>query len=259
VRIAVLGGSGVLGRLVVDVATSRGLEAVGLSRATGVDLVTGAGLDAALDGCAAAIDASNKVALRRAARSFFETTARHLQATCARAGVAHVVVVSIVGIDRARAYGYYEAKLTQERHHLNGPVDATIVRATQFHEFPEQLAARATLAGRVTLIPALRVQTVAARSVAEILVDAAAGAPWRGRAPDVAGPGPPAELPALATAALGRAGSAARVLAVPLVGPMRRASQDGALLPAADARLVGPTFAGWLDGPDGPARAAPTR
>ena len=259
-RIAVLGGSGVLGRLVVDVARGRGHEPVALSRATGVDLVTGAGLDGALDGCAAAIDASNRFVARRApARAFFEATAKHLQAACARAGVAHVVVVSIVGIDRVRAYGYYDGKLTQERHHLDGPVDATIVRATQFHEFPGQLAARSTLAGRLTLMPALRVQTVAARSVAEVLVDAALGAPQRGRAPDVAGPGPPAGLPSLAVALYARRGVRTRVLAVPLVGALRGASAEGALLAAPDARLVGPTFAEWLVGRDGPAPLAPTR
>jgi uncharacterized protein YbjT (DUF2867 family) len=259
VRIAVLGGTGVLGRLVVDVALGRGHEPVALSRTTGVDLVTGRGLDGALDGCAAAIDAANKFAVRRGpARAFFEATAKHLQAACDRAGVAHIVVVSIVGIDRVRAYGYYDAKLTQERHHLAGPVDATIVRATQFHEFPGQIAARSTLGGRVTLIPALRVQSVAARSVAEVLVDAAVGPSQRGRLPDVAGPGPPAELPALATAVLAHRGSRAKVLAVPLAGPLRRASREGALLPAPDATLVGPTFAAWLDGPDGPPRSAAT-
>jgi len=258
-RIAVLGGSGVLGRLVVDVARDRGHEPVALSRRTDVDLVTGAGLEGALDGCGAAIDASNRVVLRRAtAQAFFEATAKHLQAACNHAGVPHVVVVSIVGIDLMRAYGYYDGKLTQERHHLDGPVDATIVRATQFHEFPGQLMSRSTLAHRVAVVPALRVQTVAARSVAEVLVDAALGPPGRGRVADVAGPGPPAELPALAAAVLARGGSSARVLALPIVGPLRRASRAGALLPAPDARLVGPTFAEWLDGPDGPV-APPTR
>jgi uncharacterized protein YbjT (DUF2867 family) len=255
VRIAVLGGSGVVGRHVVAVAMALGHEVSAPSRASGVDLVAGSGLDDALAGCAAAIDVTNVATIRRGpARAFFEATARNLQAACRRAGVAQVVVLSIVGIDRFRALGYYDAKCTQERLHLDGPVDATIVRATQFHEFPGQVVARATVAG-VALVPRLSVQTVAARAVAEVLVDHAVGTPSRGRALDVGGPGPPAALPALAAATLARRGARTRVAAVPLAGAVRRAVAEGALLPPPDARLVGPTFEAWLDGPDGPAAA----
>ncbi|HEV3328703.1 MAG TPA: hypothetical protein VGZ33_04850 [Acidimicrobiales bacterium] len=246
-RIAVLGGSGVVGRHAVGVALARGLDAVALSRSTGVDVVTGAGLDAALEGVTAAIDVTNVATIRRGpSRRFFESGARSVQQAAARAGVAHVVVLSIVGVDRLRSLGYYDAKCTQERHHLDGPVPATIVRATQFHEFPGQVVARSTV-GPVALVPAMRVQTVAARSVAEVLVDAAAGQPTNARAPDVAGPGPPAELPVLVAATLARRGARTRVIGVPLLGAPRRASRDGSLLPAPDARLVGPTFEAWLD------------
>jgi uncharacterized protein YbjT (DUF2867 family) len=247
-RIAVLGGSGVVGRHAVDVARARGLEVVALSRSTGVDVVTGAGLDAALEGVDAAIDVTNVATIRRGpSRRFFESSARNVQQAAARTGVAHVVVLSIVGVDRLRSLGYYDAKCTQERHHLDGPVPATIVRATQFHEFPGQVVARSTV-GPVALVPAMRVQTVAARSVAEVLVDAAAGQPTNARALDVAGPGPPAELPALAAATLARRGVRTKVLGIPLLGAPGRASRDGSLLPALDGRLVAPTFEAWLDG-----------
>lgn len=245
-RIVVLGGSGVVGRHVVEIATARGHEALACSRSTGADVTTGEGLDAAFEGAGAALDVTNVATLRRGpARRFFESSARHVQQAAARAGVRQVVVLSIVGIDRLRSLGYYDAKCTQERHHLDGPVGATVVRATQFHEFPGQLLARASL-GPIALVPALRVQTVAARSVAEVLVDAAVAEPVRGRAPDVAGPGPPASLPALATATLAARGERTRVLGLPLVGAARRASADGSLLPSADARLVGPSFEEWL-------------
>lgn len=245
-RIVVLGGSGVVGRHVADVAAARGLDARSCSRATGVDVTTGAGLEAALDGATAVIDVTNVATLRRGqARRFFETSARHVQQAAARSGVGRVVVLSIVGIDRLRSLGYYDAKCTQERHHLDGSVGATVVRATQFHEFPGQVLARASV-GPVALVPALRVQTVAARSVAEVLVEAALAEPMRGRAPDVAGPGPPASLPALAAATLAARGERTKVLGLPLVGAARRASADGSLLPSADARLVGPSFEDWL-------------
>jgi uncharacterized protein YbjT (DUF2867 family) len=246
VRIVVLGGSGVVGRHVVDVATTRGHDALAGSRASGIDVTTGSGLDTAFEGAGAVIDVTNVATLRRGpSRRFFESSARHIQQTAARRGVAQVVVLSIVGIDRLRSLGYYDAKCTQERHHLDGPVSAAIVRATQFHEFPGQIVARATV-GPIALVPSLRVQTVAARSVAEVLVDAAVAEPMRGRAPDVAGPGPPASLPVLATATLAARGVRTKVLGVPLLGAPRRASEDGSLLPAPDARLVGPSFEEWL-------------
>ncbi len=245
-RIAVMGSTGTLGRRVVAVAGSRGHDVVACSRASGVDLVAGVGLDAALEGAAAVIDASNVATIRRAtALTFFEATAKHLQAAAHRAGVAHVVVVSIVGIDRVRRLGYYDAKCTHERLHLDGPVDASVLRATQFHEFAGQVIDTSRLKG-IALVPAVRVQTVAARSVAELLVDAAAGPPARGRLVDVAGPGPSTELPVLTRALLAARGSRTRVLSVPVPGPAGRAIRDGALLPQPDARLVGETFDAWL-------------
>jgi uncharacterized protein YbjT (DUF2867 family) len=252
VRIAVLGGSGMVGRHVVDDSVSRGHEAVSLSRSSGVDVTTGTGLDEALSGFDAVIDVTNVLTIRRTpAQHFFERSAKSVQAAAQRCGVPHVVVLSIVGIDRFRTLGYYDAKVTQERLHLDGPVPATVLRATQFHEFPLQIVARSTALG-VATVPSMRVQTVAARSVAHQLVDAACGEPHRGRLPDVAGPGPSALLPVLARRALEKTGSRTRVLALRVPGAAGRATKDGAQLPADDATLVGPSFDEWLVGPDGP-------
>jgi uncharacterized protein YbjT (DUF2867 family) len=249
-RIAVLGGNGVVGRHVVEAARAAGHDAVSLSRTTGCDLVTGAGLDVGLEGASAAVDVTNVLTLRRGpARRFFEATSRNLQAAAHRGGVGHVVVLSIVGIDRLRTLGYYDAKCTHERLHLDGPVDATVVRATQFHEFPGQVLDRGPK-GPVAVVPALTIQTVAASAVATVLVDAASGTPSNGRALDVAGPAPPASLVDLATATLRRRGRSTKVVGLPIVGGPGRAVRDGALLPAADARLVGPTFDEWLEGVD---------
>ncbi len=246
-RVAVTGATGTVGRHVVDVATERGHEVVACSRAGGVDLVTGAGLDAALEGVHVVVDASNVATTRRStALAFFDATSKHLQAAARRAGVAHVVVVSIVGLDRVRRLGYYDAKLTHERLHLDGPVDASILRATQFHEFSSQVLARATL-GPLAAVPSLRVQTVAARQVAERLVDVATGPPARRHLPDVGGPRPATDLVTLARRWLAATGRTTRVVALRVPGAVGRAIRDGALLPAPDAHLVGPTFEAWLE------------
>ena len=252
-RIAVLGGEGVVGRHVVDEARRRGHEAISLSRSSGVDVSSGDGLDEALVGADVAIDVTNIASLRRhTALRYFESSSKHLQSAALRCAVGHVVVLSIVGIDQVRAVGYYDAKVTQERLHLDGPVPATVLRATQFHEFALQVASRATAAG-VALVPSIRVQTVAARSVAEQLVDAAAAGPHRGRLADVAGPPPPGVLADRTRAAFERAGRRTKVVSVPPFGSALEGVREGALLPAADATITGPSFEAWLDGPDGPA------
>ncbi len=251
-RIAVAGGSGTVGRHVVDDARRRGHEVVVLTRASGVDLVTGDGLGVALAGCEAVVEAANVVTLRRrVATNFFEATARNLQSACRSEGVGHIVVLSIVGVDRLRSLGYYAAKMTHERLHLAGPVPATVLRSTQFHEFALQVVDRSRI-GPVALVPSMLVQTVSARSVAERLVDLAEGRALKGRAPDVTGPPPPVRLEVRSRMALAKVGSRTRVFALPIPGAAGRAIAKGALLGEADAVIAGPSFEAWLDGPDGP-------
>ncbi|WP_353808910.1 SDR family oxidoreductase [Agromyces sp. SYSU T00194] len=129
-RIAVAGGTGTIGSEVVAAVGERGDEVVVLSRSNGVDVQTGEGLVAALDGVDALVDAVNATTLSAAgATEFFTTTSRTLLAAEREAGVAHHVLLSIVGVDRA-PFGYYAGKLAQEREVEAGDVPWTILRAT---------------------------------------------------------------------------------------------------------------------------------
>jgi uncharacterized protein YbjT (DUF2867 family) len=58
-RVAIAGGTGVVGRHVVAALEATGHEPVVLSRSRGVDVETGSGLDTALSGVAAVVDVSN--------------------------------------------------------------------------------------------------------------------------------------------------------------------------------------------------------
>ena len=154
-RIAVAGGTGVVGRHVVEALAAAGCEPVVLARSTGVDLVSGAGLDAALTGARAVVDVSNVATQRRSASvGFFTAATSALLAAGARAGVRHHVVLSIVGVDRVDT-GYYAGKRRQEELVLAGGVPATVLRATQFHEFADQVLAIAR--GPVAPVPSMRV------------------------------------------------------------------------------------------------------
>ncbi|WP_277211150.1 SDR family oxidoreductase [Isoptericola croceus] len=185
-RIAVAGGTGTVGRHVVAALEASGREAVVLARSRGVDVVTGAGLDAALEGVDAVVDALNVVSLtEKADTEFFTSTSRNLLAAGARAGVGHHVLLSIVGIDRASGYGYYRAKLAQEEVVRSGGVPWSVVRATQFHEFPGQVLG--FVPGPVGIMPRMWCRPVAAAEVGEYLAAVAAG-PAQGQAPEIAGP-----------------------------------------------------------------------
>src|SRR5207248_1586668 len=168
-KIAVAGGTGVVGRYVVDAVRSAGHEAVVISRRAGVDVVTGERLAAAIEGVDVIVDTLNAISVRpTVAREFFTATSRQLQTVGEQQGVQHIVTLSIVGIDRVPGYGYYRAKLEQESVVKAGPLPATILRATQFHEFPAQML-RVLRLGRYALVPHIRSQPVAARPFGKAL------------------------------------------------------------------------------------------
>ncbi|MEV0391315.1 NAD-dependent epimerase/dehydratase family protein [Nonomuraea sp. NPDC050643] len=88
-RVAVAGGTGLVGRYVVEELAAAGQEPVVLSRSRGVDLVTGARLDAAIAGVEAVVDVSNVTTMNaKKALSFFDGVGRTLLDAGERAGGA---------------------------------------------------------------------------------------------------------------------------------------------------------------------------
>ncbi|KAF2417855.1 SDR family oxidoreductase [Microbacterium sp. B35-30] len=242
-RVVVAGGTGVVGSRVVEALRADGHDAVPLSRRTGVDLTTGEGLDAALGGVDAVVDVANVTTLSaEAAIRFFETATGNLVAAAARAGVSHLVLLSIVGIDRM-PHDYYAGKLAQERVVEAADVPWTILRATQFHEFAGQLFDRAKL-GPLHVAPRGRVQPIAARDVGAHLATLAAGAP-QGRAADLAGPREEA-LDEMVKAYARRTGRGGWIPSVSLPGAQMKAMRAGLALPGSAAVLATQTFADWL-------------
>lgn len=238
-RIAVAGGTGLAGRLVVEALRGRGHEAVAMARALGVDLMRGTGLDAALDGAEAVVDASNVMSARKSvAVGFFDAAGRNLLAAAERAGVRHLVTLSIVGIDRVRN-PYYAGKLRQEEIVRGGGVPWTVLRVTQFHELAGQVLGR--LPGPVALVPSARVQPVAVREVADALAGLVLGEP-QGMAPELAGP----RVESLVDMArrLIAAGGARKRPVLPLRMPGGMSS--GGLLPTGTGPRGTQTFTDWL-------------
>jgi uncharacterized protein YbjT (DUF2867 family) len=240
-KIAVAGATGRAGRHVVDILAARGHDVVPIARSTGVDVITGDGLADALTGVEGIVDlATGPTPDEEAATEFFTTAARNLQERGREAGVQRMVVASIVGIDRFSS-GYNAAKRAQERAYADGPIPVRILRATQFHEFVEQMLAWGRL-GDVEYVPSMRTQLVAARAVAEALADVATD--------PAAVPGPTLEIAGPREESLV---DAARLLMEKRGDPVRIEGitwdplyEEGAALPGPDAKLAGPTFEEWL-------------
>ena len=246
-RIAVAGATGRVGRHVVDVLNEGGHDVVAISRSNGVDVITGEGLAAALEGMEMVIDTSTGPSAEQGpATEFFTTATRNLEEAGGKAGVRRLVVVSIIGTDRATA-GYGAAKLAHERAARGGPIPARILRAAQFHEFVEVLMGWGRQ-GDVIYLPKMRTQIVAARTVAEALAGLALSQQPEGERPaEIAGPREE-YLPDLAQLVAAKHGDPVKIEAVsnPAV-PDDALNSNGGLLPSPHATLAGPTFAEWLD------------
>ena len=246
-RIAVAGATGRVGRHVVDVLNEGGHDVVAISRSNGVDVITGEGLAAALEGMEMVIDTSTGPSAEQGpATEFFTTATRNLEEAGGKAGLRRLVVVSIIGTDRATA-GYGAAKLAHERAVLGGPIPARILRAAQFHEFVEVLMGWGRQ-GDVIYLPKMRTQIVAARTVAEALAGLALSQQPEGERPaEIAGPHEE-YLPDLAQLVAAKHGDAVKIEAVSNpADPDDALNSTGGLLPSPHATLAGPTFAEWLD------------
>jgi uncharacterized protein YbjT (DUF2867 family) len=248
-KIAVAGATGRVGRHVVDVLEEGGHEVVRMSRSTGVDVVTGEGLSEALVGVDSVVDAASwQTNEQGPATEFFLASSRNLQEEGQRAGVQRIVVVSIIGADRATA-GFIASKVPHEQAMQSGPIPVSILRAAQFHEFVP-LFLEWGRQGDVIYVPQMRTQLVAARTVAEALAELATGsapAPEAGTIPEIAGPREES-LVEVAKLVAARRGDSVRIEAVSDPDdPEQALFASGALLPGPDAVLAGPTFEQWLD------------
>ncbi|GAA4003236.1 NAD(P)H-binding protein [Allokutzneria multivorans] len=216
--ILVTGGTGTLGRAVVAHLRETGHQPLVMSRRPGpdhvvADLLTGDGVDAALDGVDVVINCATTLSGKKDV-----IATRTLVDAVRRAGCRHLVHVSIVGIDRIR-FGYYNGKLASEE--LVRAVPHTILRATQFHDLLRKIfSVLAKLP--VVFVPDVRFQPVDVRDVAVRLVELAMGPPL-GRAADFGGP----EVRDAVDLARSHFGGKRRIVPIRLPGKAFRALREG--------------------------------
>jgi uncharacterized protein YbjT (DUF2867 family) len=175
-KIAVVGGTGFVGSRLVGKLRSEGHQATAHGRSTGLDLVTGEGLQDALSSVDVVVITIDAPTFDAAASPFFRSTSGNLLRAAEKEGVRHVVLLSIVGIDRISEVDYYAAKILQEHLVEAGPIPYSIVRATQFMEFVEKIMSW-TSEGDIVRLPTTRMQPIAVGEVVDTLADVATGTP----------------------------------------------------------------------------------
>jgi uncharacterized protein YbjT (DUF2867 family) len=240
-KIAVIGGTGLIGSQVVKNLNAAGHDAVAHSQSTGVDVISGVGVDEAVAGADVVVNLTNSPTFDEASPAFFQTSMDQLLASAKKGGVGHFVILSIVGADRVPDLDYYRAKVLQERILAAGPIPYSIVRATQFMDFMDAVLAW-TADGDTVRLPATPIQPIASRDVAKAVAEVAAGNPLNGIR-NIAGP-EVFSLDELGRITLSRKGDKREVVTDPTAGMF--AVVKGDALTDKDAHLAPTRYAGWL-------------
>lgn len=244
-KIVVTGGSGPLGAEVVRRLEGHGATVTSASRRTGVDLATGAGLEAALDGVDCVVHSATH---RLRPRSVdLDGTRRMIRILAGRSAPPHLVYISIVGCDRIPLH-YYRAKYACELVLQRSRLPVTVIRATQFHTLIEAIAGIATLGPVALVARGMSFQPCDHHWVAAELADVAIGPapPGFQRTVDLAGPEQLslAEAVTLMRTKTGKAPP--RLITIPAIGGTLRAYETGADLPDPGAKTGGASFREFL-------------
>ncbi len=239
-HVAVIGG-GASGLAITRALVERGAEAELLSRSNGFDVLRD---DATtrLSGADVVVEATGHSTFSRKAATKFFTGSTRVVASAVRASGARHVLLSIVGcsLPEVQGFGYYAGKTAQEQVAREESERLTIVRSTQWFEFPGQSLERLRL-GPLAFVPPMTIKPVALDAVAGVVAECATGARQR-KVVEVAGP----EVMTLwdMTAQLPTRGI--RAVPLPIPGTLGRAFRGGALVPGDEVEVVGPRFADWL-------------
>jgi uncharacterized protein YbjT (DUF2867 family) len=243
-KIVVIGGTGLIGSKTVERLRKHGHEVFAAAPSSGVNTLTGEGVDAAMAGTDVVIDLANSPSFEdKAVLEFFETSGRILLAAEKKAGVKHHLALSVVGTERLAASGYMRAKMAQEKLIRESGMAYTIVHSTQFFEFLNGIAKNGAGEHEIRLSSAF-IQPIASDDVADAVTDYALGAPVNGMV-EIAGPDrfPMADLVQRFLTLIGNTREVVSDPEAPYFGAVLK---PDSLLPADGARLGLLDFQTWF-------------
>jgi hypothetical protein len=239
-QVAVVGG-GLSGNAIAQAITARGVDAQLFSRSTGFDVLRDDAV-ARLAFADVIVEATGHFTTsRKRATDFFLRSTRAVSAAARAAGARHVLL-SIVNCElpEVQGYGYFAGKTAQERAAREESDNLTIVRSTQWFDFPQQNLDRMKF-GPFALVPRMTMKPVALAAVADVVAECVTGA-RTGALVEVAGP----EVMTLWDMTNQLPHKSAKPLPLPIPGSMGRAFRDGVLVPGDDTEVTGPRYAEWL-------------
>ena len=243
-RIVVIGGTGLIGSKTIVILRAAGHDALAAAPNTGVNTVTGEGLEAALDAAEIVVDLANSPNFETSAvLDFFTVHEKNLLAAEALAGVQHHVALSVVGADRSPDSGYFRAKIAQEDLIKASSIPYTIIRSTQFMEFLGAIADAGQRGGVINVATGL-FQPIAADDVAAVVAEVATSAPRNGTI-EIAGP-EKAPFNEIIERYLEMVGDKRRVHADPDARYFGAKVERFSLVPLGNAQLAKITLADWV-------------
>ncbi|VVP66193.1 hypothetical protein PS918_00314 [Pseudomonas fluorescens] len=243
-KVVVIGGTGLIGKQLCTLLREGGHDVVPATPSTGVNAVTGEGLQAALQGADVVVDVANSPSFEDAAvLEFFEKSTRNLAAAEQAAGVKHHVALSVVGTERMLESGYFRAKMAQEELIKKAGVPYSILRATQFFEFIGAIV-QYSMQGDTARLTSAALQPIASADVAAALASIAVAAPT-GKTEEVAGPDKQ-PLVSFAKTYLQHTGDGREVITDDNAGYYGAVINDQSLTPGANPILGKIHFDQWL-------------
>lgn len=185
-KIVIIGGTGLIGSQLANLLKNQH-EVVVASPNTGVNTITGEGLDNALQNADVVVDVSNSPSFADSdVMEFFRISTTNILAAEEQSNVKHHIALSVVGTQKLSGSGYFRAKQVQEELIIKSPIPYSIVHATQFFEFAGGIAASSTKNVEVFVSDAL-VQPIASSDVASFLAKTVLEKPTSGIS-EIAGP-----------------------------------------------------------------------
>ncbi|AXY74226.1 NAD-dependent epimerase/dehydratase family protein [Paraflavitalea soli] len=187
-KIVIIGGTGLIGSQLVNILAQQQHEVIAASPNTGVNTLTGEGLEEVLKTANVVVDVSNSPSFAdEPVMNFFKVSNENLMRAEKAAGVQHHIALSVVGTEKMQDGGYFRAKLVQENLIKASGIPFTIVHATQFFEFAGGIVAMSTSDdGKVRLSDAL-IQPIASKDVAAFLAKIATESP-KNKMVEIGGP-----------------------------------------------------------------------
>lgn len=179
-KITVIGGTGLIGSKLVNSLRNLGHDVLAASPNSGVNTITGEGLDQALENVDVVVDVANSPSFADdEVMKFFKISGTNLIAAEKNAGIKHHIALSVVGTGRLQESGYFRAKQVQEDLIKESGIPYTIVHSTQFFEFVGGIVHSSTADHKIVVSPAL-IQPIASDDVVKAMTDVTINSPKNG-------------------------------------------------------------------------------